>query len=88
MREPGHRAFGNEADDWDIERIIGVLAAVARMRATFGLFSPEGFFAPTRAACTLRKPGGRFPLCRIGDAVAERNIHAGAHDALRYGSCW
>jgi 2,4-dienoyl-CoA reductase-like NADH-dependent reductase (Old Yellow Enzyme family) len=33
-------------------------------------------------------PDGSFLLCRIGDAVASRNIHAAIHDALRLGLRW
>ena len=29
-------------------------------------------------------PNGTFKLCRIGDAVASRNIHAAIYDGLRY----
>lgn len=32
-----------------------------------------------------RNPAGAFWLYRIGDAVSARNIHAGIHDALRFG---
>jgi N-methyl-L-proline demethylase len=28
---------------------------------------------------------GAFLLCRIGDAVASRNIHAAIYDGLRFG---
>jgi NADPH-dependent 2,4-dienoyl-CoA reductase/sulfur reductase-like enzyme len=32
-----------------------------------------------------RNPQGTFHLCRIGDAVASRNIHASIYDGLRFG---
>ncbi len=32
-----------------------------------------------------RNPSGAFFLCRIGDAIASRNIHASIYDGLRYG---
>jgi NADPH-dependent 2,4-dienoyl-CoA reductase/sulfur reductase-like enzyme len=31
------------------------------------------------------RPEGTFVLCRIGDAVAARNIHAAIYDAVRFG---
>lgn len=31
----------------------------------------------------MRNPDGRFPLWRIGDAVAGRNVHAAIYDVLR-----
>ncbi len=31
-----------------------------------------------------REPEGRFDLCRVGDAVASRNIHAAIYDGIRY----
>ena len=37
------------------------------------------------AAFPARNPDGAFILCRIGDAVAARNIHAGMLEALRFG---
>ena len=36
-----------------------------------------------RAQSLVRNPDGRFQLFRIGDAVANRNIHAAIYDALR-----
>jgi N-methyl-L-proline demethylase len=32
-----------------------------------------------------RNGAGSFQLCRIGDAVASRNIHAAIYDGLRFG---
>jgi hypothetical protein len=36
----------------------------------------------------VKEAGAGFTLYRIGEAVASRNIHAGIHDALRYGVRW
>ena len=36
-----------------------------------------------RPQSVVRNPDGRFQLFRIGDAVANRNIHAAIYDALR-----
>ena len=36
-----------------------------------------------RPQTVARNPDGGFRLCRIGDAVASRNIHAAVYDALR-----
>ncbi len=36
-----------------------------------------------RAQAIVTNPDGRFQLFRIGDAVANRNIHAAVYDALR-----
>ncbi|TCO71989.1 hypothetical protein [Rhodovulum euryhalinum] len=33
-------------------------------------------------------PAGRVLLCRIGDAIASRNIHAGICATLRHGLRW
>ena len=33
MREPAHRSFPKDAEDWDIERIIAYAAAAQRMQA-------------------------------------------------------
>jgi 2,4-dienoyl-CoA reductase-like NADH-dependent reductase (Old Yellow Enzyme family)/thioredoxin reductase len=37
-----------------------------------------------RAPLPVTNAGGRFDLCRIGDAISSRNIHAAIYDALRY----
>jgi 2,4-dienoyl-CoA reductase-like NADH-dependent reductase (Old Yellow Enzyme family) len=36
-----------------------------------------------RTQSVVRNPGGTYQLFRIGDAVANRNIHAAVYDALR-----
>lgn len=36
-----------------------------------------------RAQALARNPGGRFQLFRVGDAIANRNVHAAIYDALR-----
>ncbi len=40
-------------------------------------------FADCRLEPIERNPSGKFMLCRIGDAVASRNIHAAIYDAIR-----
>jgi N-methyl-L-proline demethylase len=57
----------------------GVLADGAKPQ-----IGKAGKAVPETALMPLRNPDGRFFLCRIGDAVASRNIHASIYDGLRF----
>lgn len=65
-------AAAQDALYWELKPLSSNLGAV-----------DVGALLGGRAQSLVNNPDGRFQLFRIGDAIANRNIHAAVYDALR-----
>ena len=67
-----HGAAANDTEYFEIKSLSSNLGAV-----------DYGALLQGRPQTLVRNPHGTFKLFRVGDAVANRNIHAAVYDALR-----